>query len=435
LTKIGLNCRLTDNLGQRTKRKNNSSITFRSGYIQIRNTTNNFWNVSRIEHIRHLAQTGRAVKPLETPLTHERLLDRLSFTSFNMPLEDCDADVDLAVSLAYGSIKLAAPIYFGDMSFGALSGIPNIALAKAADLTETLAGTGEGGLHPEVRKCKRITVQWASARFGVDLSTLSAGMAVVIKIGQGAKPGIGGHLPSTKVTDIISATRKIPVGTHALSPAPHHDIYSIEDLEQRIWALKEATGKPVFVKVGATNYVAYVACGIARMGADGMILDGFGAGTGASPLVVKDNVGLPIEVALPVVDEALRRECLRDGFSVIAGGRVSCSADAAKLILLGADAVVLGTAALIAMGCIACGMCHTGKCPALLTNAAAYTTHETLSLDWATSRLVNFVKGFSEGLKILVSGLGFKSVKDIVGRKDLLKFNEALTYSKKGVGY
>ena len=120
------------------------------------------------------------------------------------------------------------------MSFGALSGIPNIAIAKAADAAEIMAGTGEGGVLKEVRDCKRITVQWASARFGVDIASLSLGQGVVIKIGQGAKPGIGGHLPGIKVTQPISETRRVPIGRDAISPAPHHDIYSIEDLGQRI---------------------------------------------------------------------------------------------------------------------------------------------------------------------------------------------------------
>jgi len=161
---------------------------------------------------------------------------------------------------------------------GALSGNPNIVIARTADITETLAGTGEGGLHPVVAKYKRIFIQWASARFGVDIDTLMKGMGIVIKIGQGAKPGIGGHLPGSKVTEPISTTRRIPVGSDAISPAPHHDIYSIEDLGQRIEALKEATGnRPVYVKVAATNYIPYIATGVARMGGDGIIIDGHGS--------------------------------------------------------------------------------------------------------------------------------------------------------------
>ena len=120
------------------------------------------------------------------------------------------------------------------------------------------------------------------------------GQAVVIKIGQGAKPGIGGHLPGVKVTEPISETRRIPVGKDAISPAPHHDIYSIEDLGQRILGLKEATRKPIFVKVGATNYIPYIAAGSQGWGQAGIIIDGAGAGTGAAPSVVKNNVGIPI---------------------------------------------------------------------------------------------------------------------------------------------
>ncbi|MDW7977975.1 MAG: glutamate synthase-related protein, partial [Candidatus Caldarchaeum sp.] len=193
-----------------------------------------------------------------------RLLDRLLFKAElenPSPSPDGKTHADTTTTMAYGRIEMTSPLYLGDMSFGALSGVPNVALARTADLTGIVTGTGEGGLHPEVRKCKRITVQWASARFGVDIDVLNTGLGVVIKIGQGAKPGIGGHLPGVKVTKLISETRRIPVGVDAISPAPHHDIYSIEDLGQRIMALKEAVGKPVFVKVGATNYIPYIASG------------------------------------------------------------------------------------------------------------------------------------------------------------------------------
>src|SRR3989475_21343 len=255
-----------------------------------------FWNVPKIQHLRRLAETGSAVR-LWTPLEEltRRPLDRVRFTGVGYDGKGGDlsgyaySNANSAVDLAYGRISLTSPLYLGDMSYGALSGVANIAIARAADVTGVIAGTGEGGLYPDVAKCKRITVQWASARFGVDLKVLNTGMAIVLKIGQGAKPGMGGHLPGTKVTEPISLTRRIPVGRDAISPAPHHDIYSIEDLGQRIWALKEATGKPVFVKIGVTNYVSYIASGVARMGGDGIILDASGAGTGAAPSVEKAN--------------------------------------------------------------------------------------------------------------------------------------------------
>jgi glutamate synthase domain-containing protein 2 len=394
-------------------------------YVRVpRQTEPEFWNVERIEHIRHLARFG---KPLwvwdRAKQTGNRILDRIRFRA---ELEDPGPDpspspsADTSTSMAYDRIEMTTPLYLGDMSFGALSGIPNIALARTADITGIVTGTGEGGLHPEVRKCRRITVQWASARFGVDIDVLNTGLGIVIKIGQGAKPGIGGHLPGVKVTKPISETRRIPVGLDAISPAPHHDIYSIEDLGQRIAALKEATGKPVFVKVGVTNYIAYIAAGVARMGADGIIMDGQGAGTGAAPAVVRDNIGLPVEIAVPVVDQALRREGLRDGFTVVAAGRVSSAEDTAKLIALGADVVSLGTAALIAMGCVMVHKCHLGFCPTLLTNKIEENPAKILSLETATRWAVNMVYGWTEELKNILDAVGVSSVRELVGRRDLL---------------
>jgi glutamate synthase domain-containing protein 2 len=394
-------------------------------YVRVpRQTEPEFWNVERIEHIRHLARFG---KPLwvwdRAKQTGNRILDRIRFRA---ELEDPGPDpspnpsADTSTSIAYDRIEMTTPLYLGDMSFGALSGIPNIALARTADITGIVTGTGEGGLHPEVRKCRRITVQWASARFGVDIDVLNTGLGIVIKIGQGAKPGIGGHLPGVKVTKPISETRRIPVGLDAISPAPHHDIYSIEDLGQRIAALKDATGKPVFVKVGVTNYIAYIAAGVARMGADGIIMDGQGAGTGAAPAVVRDNIGLPIEIAVPVVDQALRREGLRDGFTVVAAGRVSSAEDTAKLIALGSDVVSLGTAALIAMGCVMVHKCHLGFCPTLLTNKIEENPAKILSLETATRWAVNMVYGWTEELKNILDAVGVSSVRELVSRRDLL---------------
>ncbi|MHB8605031.1 MAG: FMN-binding glutamate synthase family protein [Thermoplasmatota archaeon] len=384
-----------------------------------------FWNPARIGHIRELATTGHATARWRERLEGDRALDRIDFGNAKGAERAEDAQrrasgVDASLTLARGRIAMRAPLYFGDMSFGSLSGVPNIALARAADETGALCGTGEGGLHPEVATSERITVQWASARFGVSAETLRAGLAVVIKIGQGAKPGVGGHLPAAKVTDVIRRTRRIPEGRDAISPAPHHDIYSIEDLGQRIAALKQLTGKPVFVKVAATNYAPFIACGIARMGGDGVILDGAGAGTGASPMVMKDHVGIPVEFAVAGVDRMLAREKLREGFSVIAAGTVSSPLDAARLMALGADCVSIGTASLIAMGCVMVHKCHVGTCPALLTSAAEDEPARALDLDWTTKLQVNLVRGWTEEVSAIAAGLGFARLADLVGRRDLL---------------
>ncbi|MEM0173053.1 MAG: glutamate synthase-related protein [Sulfolobaceae archaeon] len=385
-------------------------------YLQVpKSADKEFWDIERIEHIRKLALTGKPYKIFEVR-NSLRILDRIQF-KLNGDIKISD-NPTASTSTTIAGIYMSSPLYLGDMSYGALSGNPNIAIARVADMAEILAGNGEGGLHPEVGKHKRIFIQWASARFGIDINVLMKGMGVVIKIGQGAKPGIGGHLPGSKVTEPISLTRRIPVGIDAISPAPHHDIYSIEDLGQRIEALKEATGKPVFVKVAATNYIPYIVSGIARMGADGVIIDGHGAGTGATPIVVRDNVGIPIELAVAAADSILKREGLRDNFTIIAAGRVSSATDAAKLIALGADVVSVGTAALIAMGCIMVHKCHIGSCPTALTNKIDGTRE--VELDFATRMLYNFVKGFTLELSNILDNLGLKNINELKGRRDLL---------------
>ncbi|MEM4025164.1 MAG: glutamate synthase-related protein, partial [Metallosphaera sp.] len=385
-------------------------------YLPIpKQTESEFWTVDRVEHIRKLSMSAEPFEIFKSRRDSLRILDRVEFKIAESKVVK---NPSASTGLSFSGIDMTSPLYLGDMSYGALSGNPNVAIAEAADITGTLAGTGEGGLHPDVAKHKRIFVQWASARFGVDVDVLNAGLGVVIKIGQGAKPGIGGHLPGSKVTEPISKTRRIPVGMDAISPAPHHDIYSIEDLGQRIEALKELTGKPVFVKVAATNYIPYVVSGIARMKADGVIIDGHGAGTGATPSVIRDNVGIPIELAVASADSVLRREGLRQNFTIIAAGRVADSTDAAKLIALGADIVSVGTGALIAMGCVMVHKCHIGSCPTALTNKIDGTRY--MDLEFGTKMLVNFVRGFSLELSNILDNLNLSTISELRGRRDLL---------------
>ncbi|WP_425358368.1 glutamate synthase-related protein [Vulcanisaeta distributa] len=366
-----------------------------------------------------MAMHGRPIRVFRRGVRRFRILDNVDFGIDEIRLVGNERGRASLTSFI-GGIEVSAPIYLADMSFGSLAGVPNVVEAELADELMLISGTGEGGLHPEVARHRRIFVQWASARFGVDINTLMAGMGIVIKIGQGAKPGIGGHLPGSKVTSVISQVRRIPVGVDALSPAPHHDIYSIEDLKQRIDALKEATGKPVFVKIAATNYTPYIVTGIARMGADGVIIDGHGAGTGATPLVVRDNVGIPIELAVASADRMLREEGLRDRITLIASGRVSTADDAAKLMALGADAIALGTALLISMGCAMARTCHRGNCPAGITSKIADGS-VIVDYEFALRSSRNFLVAFMEELRLILDHLGIDDVRRLVGRRDLLR--------------
>jgi glutamate synthase domain-containing protein 2 len=406
-------------------------------YIEpARHLVPEFWGEERIAVIRKMAETGMPHVELNGPARRGRLLDRLVFkdlrpSSLKEALSRADK-LDVDVGIDFFGNRLELPLYIGDMSFGALSGNPNIAIAKAATETGAVAGIGEGGLHPEVAKFRNIVVQWASARFGMDTTLLRAGLAVNIKIGQGAKPGIGGHLPGKKVVDIIAQLRKIPVGSDALSPAPHHDIYSIEDLAQRVKALRDMTGKPVLVKVAAVNKIHFVAVGVARSTAEGIIIDGAGAGTGATPIVARDHLGIPIDYAIPVVDAWLRRDGTRHNVLVIAGGLLYSPMDVAKIVALGADMANLGTAALIAMGCIMCHACHTGGCPTALTNMIG--APKVLDIEWASRLLANYLLAVGRGLKAVLYALGMSSIRELVGRRDLLEAYYIDSYLAEALG-
>ena len=208
-------------------------------------------------------------------------------------------------------LKLSVPILFSAMSYGSISYNAHESLARAAEELGTYYNTGEGGLHRDFyRYGKNTIVQVASGRFGVHKEYLETAAAIEIKMGQGAKPGIGGHLPGAKISADVSETRMIPQGVDAISPAPHHDIYSIEDLKQLVDSLKEATEhkKPIIVKIAAVHNAAAIASGIARSGADIIAIDGFRGGTGAAPTRIRDNVGIPIEMALAQIDARLRDE-------------------------------------------------------------------------------------------------------------------------------
>ncbi|WP_187152178.1 glutamate synthase-related protein, partial [Treponema endosymbiont of Eucomonympha sp.] len=272
--------------------------------------------------------------------------------------------------------------------------------------------TGEGGLHRDFyRYGANTVVQVASGRFGVHRGYLEAAKAIEIKIGQGAKPGIEGHLPGAKIVGDISATRMIPEGSDAISPAPHHDIYSIEDLRQLIYSLKEATAytKPVIVKIAAVHNVAAIASGIARSGADIISIDGFRGGTGAAPTRIRDNVGIPIELALAAVDARLRDESIRQEVSVVVAGSIHSSADVVKAVALGADAVYIGTAALLALGCHLCRTCHTGKCNWGIATPRPDLV-KRLNPDVGMERLVNLVTAWTHEIKEMMGGMGINSI-------------------------
>jgi glutamate synthase domain-containing protein 2 len=320
-------------------------------------------------------------------------------------------------------LQLDIPIMFSAMSYGSISYNAHESLARAAEELGIFYNTGEGGLHEDFYKYgKNTIVQVASGRFGVHKDYLNAGAAIEIKMGQGAKPGIGGHLPGSKIVGDVSKTRMIPEGSDAISPAPHHDIYSIEDLHQLVMSLKVATEfkKPVIVKIAAVHNVAAIASGIARSGADIIAIDGFRGGTGAAPTQIRDNIGIPIELALASVDQRLRDEGIRNNVSLVVGGSIRSSADVVKAIVLGADCCYIGTAALIALGCHLCRTCQVGKCNWGIATQRPELV-KRLNPDVGSERLVNLITAWKHEIMEIMGGMGINSIEALKGNRLMLR--------------
>ena len=364
--------------------------------------------------------TNPSIDPLREPMELRTYIgkkpSKLEFTK----KEDGSTDLKTEIS---PNLQLETPIMVAHMSYGAISLNAQQSLARAVKEVGTFMGTGEGGLHQTLYPYQdHMIVQVASGRFGVDINYLERGAAIEIKIGQGAKPGIGGHLPGEKVDADVSSTRMIPLGSDAISPAPHHDIYSIEDLKQLVRSLKEATEwkKPVFVKIAAVHNSAAIAAGIARSSADAVVIDGFRGGTGAAPRVFRDHVGIPIEAAIASIDAKLRQQGIRNEVSLIASGGIRESADVAKVIALGADAVYIGTAALVAMGCRVCGTCYRGLCPwGIATQRPDLVSR--LNPEVEAVHVANLIRGWTLELSELMGAAGINSIESLRGNRDRLR--------------
>ena len=320
-------------------------------------------------------------------------------------------------------LSLSMPVMFSAMSYGSISYNAHASLAAAAEALGILYNTGEGGLHEDFYRYGANTiVQVASGRFGVYEDYLNAGAAIEIKMGQGAKPGIGGHLPGAKIVGDVSRTRMIPEGTDAISPAPHHDIYSIEDLRQLVYSLKEATDykKPVIVKVAAVHNIAAIASGVARYGADIIAIDGFRGGTGAAPTRIRDHVGIPIELALAAVDQRLRDEGIRNNVSLVVGGSIRSAADVVKAVALGADACYIATAALLALGCHLCRTCQSGKCNWGIATQRADLV-KRLNPEIGKERLCNLMTAWRHEIMEIMGGMGINSIETLRGNRLMLR--------------
>ena len=283
------------------------------------------------------------------------------------------------------------------------------------------SNTGEGGESPErlLDPNRRSKIkQIASGRFGVTAEYLNQCEELEIKVAQGAKPGEGGQLPGMKVTDLIARLRHSTKGVTLISPPPHHDIYSIEDLAQLIYDLKQINPRcKVTVKLVASSGVGTIAAGVAKAEADVILISGHNGGTGASPATSIKFAGLPWEMGLTEAHQVLAMNNLRDRITLRTDGGLRTGRDIIMAAMMGAEEFGIGTAALIAMGCIMVRQCQSNTCP-----VGVCTQNEELRSKFTGSadKVVNLITFYAQEVREILASIGARSLDEIIGRADLL---------------
>jgi glutamate synthase domain-containing protein 2 len=396
------------------------------------------WTFSAIEEIHHKAQTGEyllrgfgtqgptpnfdMITVVPSQIASEAPRDKYR--------EECDMQVVIGEDTCEKPMVLKLPFVWPAMSFGALSKEAKLALAIGAAMTGIATNTGEGGLLPEETWLSRgfadekskqkkwepggsLVVQWSTGRWGVSAEYVNSGDAVEVKIGQGAKPGMGGHLLGAKVTEAVSKVRGIPVGSDALSPCRYYDVQTMDDMKHMVAFLRDVTDHqfPILFKLGPSRPYADVAACI-EAGADAISIDGLVGGTGCSPDLVTQGVGIPTIACIPPAVQALKDYGVHRKVKLIALGGIRNGLDAFKAMAMGADAVGFGSAAEVALGCRVCYACHKGNCPYGITSQKE-EFRARLDPEEGGERLANFIRATGEEVKILTMLSGHSSTADL----------------------
>ncbi|MDD2897492.1 MAG: glutamate synthase large subunit [Desulfuromonadaceae bacterium] len=324
----------------------------------------------------------------------------------------------------------------GAMSYGSISKEAHEALAIAMNRIGGRSNTGEGGEDPErftwtneLGDSKNSAIkQVASGRFGVTSDYLTNAGELQIKMAQGAKPGEGGELPGHKVYPWIAKTRHTTPGVGLVSPPPHHDIYSIEDLAELIHDLKNANRRArVSVKLVSEVGVGTIAAGVAKAHADVVLISGYDGGTGASPLSSIKHAGLPWELGLAETHQTLLLNNLRSRIIIEADGQLKTGRDVAIAALLGAEEFGFATAPLVTLGCVMMRVCHSNTCP---TGVATQDPELRKNFSGKPEYVVNFMRFVAEELREIMAQLGFRTLNEMVGRCDVLEANKAIDHWK-----
>ncbi|WP_028585434.1 glutamate synthase-related protein [Desulfogranum mediterraneum] len=343
-----------------------------------------------------MAETGQSIiEPMQTRATligwDDILIQGAQLSRLPLNHQDPVSTTTVIGPKAARPLVIATPILISHMSFGALSREAKIALARGSSAAQTAMGSGEGGILQEARdSAHRYIFEYVPNRYSVNEENLRSVDAIEIKFGQSAKPGLGGHLPASKVTREIAELRGFAQGSDIISPAHFADIRTREELKEKVDWLREASeGRPIGIKIAAGHIEADLDFAL-HAGPDFITMDGRSGGTGASPKYVKGSVGIPTPFA---IYRARRHLNARKAYqvSLICTGGLRISSDFAKALALGADGVAISTSALIAIGCRQYRVCNTGRCP------VGIATHDPelrarLDIDQAARRLHNFLK-------------------------------------------
>jgi len=400
------------------------------GYEKLRsgegNQEKHLYNPLTIHRLQEATRTGNyelfkectsLIDAEDAEITLRGLLE-FNFNSNPVPLEEVESVNDIVKRFKTGA-----------MSYGSISKEAHEALAIAMNRIGGRSNTGEGGEDPERwivdenGDSKRSSIkQVASGRFGVTSEYLVNADELQIKLAQGAKPGEGGQLPGTKVYPWVAKTRHSTTGVGLISPPPHHDIYSIEDLAQLIYDLKNAnTGARVSVKLVSECGVGTIAAGVAKGGAEVILISGYDGGTGASPKNSIKNAGLPWELGLAETHQTLLLNELRERVRVEVDGKLMSGRDVAIAALLGAEEFGFATAPLVALGCVMMRVCNLDTCP-----VGVATQNEELRKRFAgkPEYVVNFMYFIAEELREIMAKLGYRKLDEMIGRVDRLKQKE-----------
>ena len=372
------------------------------------------WNAETVAEVKYKAFTGKhrirgcgstsRYPNFDDLLILAAQLSRLSVDTYR---EECVTRTVLGARYAKKPLVLETPIMISGMSYGALSKEAKIALAKSTQLVGNSINNGEGGLLPEERQNSyKQVVQITPSRMGFSLANIEAADALELITGIGAKPGLSGHLMGSKITKEIAQFRQLPEGIDLHSHPRHGDIFGADDMVLKIQELRDVTDYqiPIFIKLAAGRVREDVKIAV-KTGADGVVIDGSEGGTGAAPVMASKHLGIPTLPALIQAVRALEEMGVKDEVSLIVSGGIKDGADVAKALALGADAVAIGTGAMVAMGCVVCLKCHEGKCPFGIGTQDP-ELRKNLDIDAAALRVANYVKAMTYETVLLAKATG-----------------------------